>query len=372
MRRPAVIRHATALAVAALAATASLVTPSQAASGLGPIKQIRACSGSSRAAATADGTVWASTNCGVEGSITPDILRPGAAAWTRRADRALGGVFAVADDGRFTYTVRTYQHTNLDLNKMQHDAGWFGSAGLSRATSSYHPTVVGRDGRYWAVWSERTCDSTGTDCRQRLFQMRSINGGNEPQKVAILADPSGSEDEPALALRGAGVVLAFTRTVGSERTLHVATAGLDGSWSESEVPLATGADASQPDLTVSGDRTVLAWSRGGRPVLTIDDGQLHFTTRRDVPYRAPVTAVAVAASGGRAFVATSATFPYAGGTTSRVYLASTGVTGLVSSTEVSAVATPTARWELEDLVAARGKATVLMDTGSALVSRSQT
>jgi hypothetical protein len=348
---------ATTVAVAAL--------PAQAAS-LGPPQTIRPCAGDTRAAASTDGTVWASSSCGRESAITPDILRPGA-AWTRRADRSSGRVLAVTDDGRFTYTVRSYHGTELQLSKTQHDAGYFGIAGLSRGASSYAASVVARGGRYWAVWSERVCATDGSDCRQRLFEQRSL--GAAPAKKALLVDASGSEAEPALALRGDSVVLVFVRTVQGVRTLRMATAGMDGVWTERELAVASGADAGLPDVTVSGGRTLVAWSRAGRPALAIDDGRLEFATRRDLPYRAPVNRVAVAASGGRAFVGSAACFPYGASSTCRVYLAEAGLTGAVASAEASEVARSDARWELEDVVAARGWATVLMDTGTALVSR---
>ncbi|MCU1591547.1 MAG: hypothetical protein JWP11_2803 [Frankiales bacterium] len=333
----------------------------------GPVLAIRGCAGDTRAAAAADGTVWASSSCGVESAITPDILRTGA-SWTRRGDRASGRVVSVADDGRYTFTLRSYHGTELQLTKIQHDAGYFGYAGLSRGSGSFTGTVVARDGRYWAVWSERTCAADGSDCRQRLFQQRSL--GAAPAKTALLADPNGSEDQPSLVLRGDGVVLAFVRTVSGRRTLRLAVAGLDGAWSEAGIALADGADVALPDLAVSGGRTLLAWSRNGRPALAIDNSWLQFGTRQDLPYRAPVSRLAVAASGGRAFVASSACFLYAGASTCRVYLAETRLNAPVIGSEVSLVARPDARWELEDIVAARGRATVLMDTGSALVSRS--
>jgi hypothetical protein len=358
MRRRLLVVVALVLSLLGGAPGMSLAAP-------GPVLAIRGCSGDTRAAASSDGTIWASSSCGVESYITPDILRPGQ-SWTRRGDRRAGRALAVADDGRFTYTVHSYHGTELQLAKMQHDAGWYGGAGLSRGTGGYQPTVVGRDGRYWAVWSERVCATDGSDCRQRLFEQRSL--GAESQKTPILLDASGSEDSPALALRGDGVVLAFVRTTAGQRTLRVATAGVDGAWREQPAPEA-GNDIGLVDIAVSGGRTVLAWTYSTRPAIAIDDGALRFGAPRDLPFRAAVNRLAVAASGGRAFVASSACFPHAGASTCRVYLAATGVTGAATASEVSAVARPDARWELEDLVAARGRATVLMDTGSALVSR---
>jgi hypothetical protein len=331
----------------------------------GPSRTIRGCTGDTHGAATADGTVWATTSCGRESATTPDILRPGG-SWTRRTDRGAGRSLAVADDGRFTYTVLTYHGTDLRLTKVQHDAGYFGLAALSRAAADYQPTVVGRDGHYWAVWAERACPST--DCAGRLYEQRSL--GAAPTRAALLADPAGSEDSPSMALRGDGVVLVFVRTDGQgRRTLHLATAGLDGAWTDRDLSR-LGSDVTTPSVTFSGGRTVVGYVAGGRPWVMIDDGALSFAAPRPVPYRAPVGALRVAASGGRAFVATSACFPYAGGTTCRVYVAQTGLTGAVASTELSS-GTGDIRWALKDLTAARGRATALMDTGSALVSRSQ-
>ncbi|MDT7573020.1 MAG: hypothetical protein QOE05_3194, partial [Actinomycetota bacterium] len=170
------------------------------------------------------------------------------------------------------------------------------------------------------------------------------------------------------ALRGTGVVLVFLDTSNGSTQLDLATAGPDGVWTNTVI--ARGAQISSPSVAVSGGRTVVGWVVDGRAWLMIDDGDLHFSGGRPVPYRAPVNALRVAASGGRAFVATSSCFPYAASTTCRVYLAEAGLTGPVTGTEVS-VGTGAIRWELEDLVAARGRATVLMDTGKALVSRSQ-
>lgn len=173
-----------------------------------------------------------------------------------------------------------------------------------------------------------------------------------------------------MALRGDGVVLAFVRTdAHGQRTLHLATAGLDGSWTDHDFSR-LGTAITSPSLAVSGGRTVVGYVADGKPWVMVDDGALSFSAPRPVPYRAAVGALRVAASGGNAFVATSACFPYAGGTTCRVYVGQTGVTGAVDSTELS-TGSGDIRWQLEDLTAARGRATVLMDTGSALVSRSQ-
>lgn len=331
-----------------------------------PLRTIRSCTGDTHGAANGDGTVWATTSCGRESFTTPDILRPGQ-PWTRRSDRGAGRSLAVADDGRFTYTVLTYHGTDLRLTKMQHDAGYYGLAELSHAAADYTPTVVGRDGRYWAVWAERACAST--DCAGRLYEQRSL--GAAPTRTALLADPAGSEDSPSMALRADGVVLVFVRTdAQGTRTLHVATAGLDGSWTDRAYSQ-FGAAITSPSVAVSGGRTIVGYVADGKPWVVIDDGALNFSAPRPVPYRAVVGALRVAASGGTAFVATSACFPYAGGTTCRVYVGQTGLTGAVVSTELS-TGSGAIRWELADLVAARGRATVLMDTGSALVSRSQT
>jgi hypothetical protein len=342
------------------------VTPADAAAApYGRVRTIRACTGDTHAAANASGVIWATTSCGTESYTTPDILRPGS-SWSRRSDRFAGRSLAVADDGRFTYSVMTYHGTDLNLHKMQHDAHWYGGAGLSREAADYQPTVVGRDGRYWAVWAEHAC--ANTSCPGRLFQQRSL--GAAPARTALLADPSGSEDSPSMALRGDGVVLAFVRGDAQHRRwLRVATAGLDGTWVEHDVSL--GYDfVTSPSIAVSGGRTILGYVAEGRPWVSIDDGNLNFGPPRAVPYRARVDALRVAASGGRAFVATSTCFPYAGATTCRVYVAEGGLTGPLATTEVS-VGSGAIRWQLEDLVAARGRATVLMDTGSQLVSRSQ-
>ncbi len=130
------------------------------------------------------------------------------------------------------------------------------------------------------------------------------------------------------------------------------------------------------EVVVSGGTTTIALREGAGVVALVDDGALRFS-RRPITDAASAqgtdTDLDVAASGGRFFVGWSHCYaegePDQPGTyaTCRAYVAEGGLTGGVTRTDLSAAAgRKDVEWELDDLTAARGRATaVTSDIGRA-------
>ena len=353
--------------------------------GYGAPQRVQACSTATSAAvtktvSTADGSVWGLTSCRL-GRLHL-LHRSPAGTWSSRALPFSGRPEAVADDGRTTFFLFSpgYQPNGgnrLWIAKVPHGGTPSAATSLlaSGSEEAAHASLVASAGTWWAVW-----DTVGYgDSRQTygtsLMQARSMVPAFAPRRIDL---GSAFDLRPHLALRGAGAVLAATRGGGSDgragQAPVFALADANGSWVQRDLgvgPFST--DAVAEDLTVAGSRTLLAIRDGSSLRLAMDDGQLQFTSR-NAPTRATPRAVALAASGGRAFLAHSACFTSsAGANTCRAYVAEAGVTGPLLTTEVSAPfgrADPGTQVELDDISASRGRATVV--TANEVATWSQT
>jgi hypothetical protein len=333
--------------------------------------------------AVADGTVYGAGDCA--GGVSIFVRRPGT-AW-----RSLGlgwpdkQVEAVAADETATFVVMscTMEQSGWQgadplgksffIGKVPHGGRPSALTELGSTESGDTASVAARGGRWWAAWTSTIRDRDAEGSGSQHVMYRKTFGGVGSGQVPVPRDASGARtfsNEPSIALTGSGAVIAFVSQVEESTgppTLQLATAGADGAFTTTAYAPAADGPAAAPDVTVSGGRTFVAWSRAGRPALAFArDGS---TSRIDLPVRGKVTVAGptVAASGGRVTVSTAETFSYQGGTTTRVYARSLDAQGaLRSTTELTAAAgrqDPHVRGELTDSTAGRGTATVAYAAG---------
>ncbi|MFN2626772.1 MAG: hypothetical protein ABR520_11900 [Mycobacteriales bacterium] len=369
-------------ALAALAGTLTVVLALPASASIAPFGPPQQACGSAnlpgrvKIAPLASGALWGASSCGA--GIRIVSRAPGGAWRSTPAWSGDYGVAAVADDGATTFVVLRSPEdydpagTTLYVGKVPH--GGRPSAltqlvGIGDTTEE--ASIVARDGRWWAFYSLTRSGRFPDDNEQgsaTLHWRKTMGGaaeGSFPSDVRYV-------DTPSAALTASGVVLTFQRQydVVGPRTLFLATATPDGVFQETNLGPVDYYRSS--DVAHAGGRTFVAWTRNHAPVLRYEtaDGPRVF----ELPHRGDVGAILVAASGGHVFVATEETFSYQGGQTTRVYVRDVSSTGAVSATEVSAAAgrtNPHVRWVLDDLTAARGRATALVWTASTTLSFSQ-
>lgn len=365
----------TALSLAALVLLAGWVQPARASTGYAPPQRVQTCTWTlATVSAVADGGVWGVTGCDAQLSL---VHRTPGGTWSRRPLPYRGIPRAVADDGRTTFLLFASPYApaanRLSIAKVPHGGApspvrvlVAGAAELPEAA------LVARDGRWWAVWDVVDPQAPVVS---RLYQARTLEPALPPTRVDL---GSSFDGWPRLALRGSGAVLTVTRRLGDDGTQGtralLATAGPDGRFTARPIGIPGLEPVHVWDLAVAGGGTLLALGTADGLHVAVDNGHLVFSARR-VPLRAPAREVALAASGGRVFVAHSEAFRSAAGLwTGRAYVAEGGVTGPLTTGEVSAPfgrVDPAVQVELQDVTAARGRATVLTRTYDALWSQTQ-
>lgn len=313
-------------------------------------------------AATASGAVWGA--CTVPGGVAVTSRRPGR-AWAQTAVLWRGWrALAVADDGATTFVVLgqdlPYPGTRLAVTKVAHRGRPSAVTELdSTEQSGETASIAARGGRWWAVWTSTVRDLDVPGSGGTSIAYRKTLGGAARGTVLSTHDTALS---PSLALTGAGATVGYALFPRGARqaSLQLARAGADGRFTSSPFAPAAGAGVASPQVVASGGSTLVAWSRDGRPAFAVAGS---VQPRRDLPVRAPVGELRLAASGGHAFVTTSQSFAFAGARTTRVYLYDLTSSG-VRTSELTAAAgrrDPHVRAQLGGATAARGVGTVVVD-----------
>ncbi len=350
--------------------------------------------------ATADGSVWGAGQTTVRDSSRTRLTllhRSPRGAWSTRPigiESPVGnGVrpLAVADDGRTTFVVYTMYlesdaREELRLVKVPH--GGRPSASRVLDTGERKPpftlgafsqaSVIARAGRWWAVWTTNDAalvSGMEVDC-EMVRQARTISPAIAPRPVSRLdvrlvvkedgEVPTcvGGGRHVGMAWRGNTALLASKADERHESPAQLAVRLRQGDETgEFEYPGVILPNAMHPALGASGARMFVSYvdPSSGRLGLAQDNGNLRFS-RRLLPSRARPSGTAVAASGGRVFVAYSAEFVTSppARQTQRVYLAVAGLTGPFRTRELSApfgARDRGVRAGLNGLTAARGRAT---------------
>jgi hypothetical protein len=313
-------------------------------------------------AATASGAVWGA--CSLAGGVAVTSRRPGQ-AWAQTAVLWRGWrALAVADDGATTFVVLgqdlPYPGTRVAVAKVAHGGRPSAVTELDRTEQfGEAASIVARAGQWWAVWTSTIRDLDVPGSGGVSVAYRKTVGGAGRGTVLFTHDAAVS---PSIALTGAGAVVGYALhpRSASPATLQLARAGADGRFTSTPFAPAAGAAAASPAVVSSGGRTLVAWSRDGRPALA---DATSAGARQDLPARGPVTDLQLAASGGHAYVVTRQAFSYTGARTARVYAADVTTAG-VSTTELTAAAArraPHLVATLSGTTAARGRATVVVD-----------
>jgi hypothetical protein len=318
----------------------------------------------SHVSAVATGTVFGAGDCGKGVAVArrqPDgSWRTTGAYWSadlRVEDVAADGaatfvVLSRGETGRKTFYVGKQLHGTSSLSAL---------TTLGSTESGADGASVVASGGKWAVgWTETVLARDGGQASSQVVVRGSLLGG----LTRVLAAGATLPGEAALALSSSEVHVLFTEAAQDTRVLRQARVTVGGGHVSyaTRFPPADGARAAMPDATVSGGTLVVAWSRAGAPALAIG------AQRLDLPHRGAVTDLALAASGGSAFVTTAEMFAYAGGSTQRVYARDVTTTGQRASTELSAAAgrtNPNVEVYLHSATAARGLSTVATSVGIA-------
>ena len=189
------------------------------------------------------------------------VTRPPGGTWSSRplvpdAD-ASGEVRAVADDGTSTFVLwQGFSKSDpapLMLSRVRHGGPPSQPQVLdTEGRLTYDPSLIARDGRWWAVWQRQTghegsANSTYTVVRQA----RTI----EPAfTTRPLVPDSGQDTAPRLAWRDGSPVVALSRL----GRVVVGTTDSSGTFVQ-QADLGEGA---LQDLVATPDETVLVWLRG--------------------------------------------------------------------------------------------------------------
>jgi hypothetical protein len=316
--------------------------------------------------ATADGSVWGVARLPERGYPAAGRMvllhRSPGGTWSRRTLPWSGVPQAVADDGRTTFLLfSSHLCSEMDPCRVQlagvpHRGQPSPPRTLGMTEGVGGSSLVARDGRWWAVWTEsfavRAPDGPRIGAVSRVVQARTMLPAFGPRPVTP-ADAYVA----GLALRGSTGLLALT----TDRGLELWAASPAGDFA----PTGSSFDASWGDITVAGLRTFIATEREGRLTLAQDRGDLVFS-RRVVPTHGAVQGgVSVAASGGRVYLGYDACTRTSGGAMScRGYVSEAGLAGPVRTTDVTEPLRLSADvWGgVTGLTAVRGKATVTIST----------
>ena len=317
----------------------------------------------SHVSAVADGTVFGAGDCGKGVAVS---RRPAGSGWTITGAYWPAGyaVEAVAADGVATFVALSRplgSGKEFAVGKLVHGSARLSALTVLGSTESGddRADVVASGGRWAVGWTSTALERDRPAAPSSQVVVRgSLIGG----LTRVVAAGGSLPAEPALALTPDDVHVLFTEAADGMRVLRHARVTVGGGHvaSATRFAPAAGAAAAVPDAVVAGGSLVVAWSRAGAPAVALG------TRRLDLPHRGRVVDVAVAASGGTAFVVTAERFSYAGGTTQRVYARDVTAQGQRRSTELSAAAgraSPTVVVALHDATAARGLATVSTSAG---------
>lgn len=351
--------------------------PASALGGYSPPQRLSSCKAAADVVAVGDTSLWGVLSCA--GSMRL-VHRTPAGRWSSRSLPYRGFPRAVADDGRTTFLLYTPPDdpsgTPLLIAKVPHGGAPSAARVLDSSSEEVQTaSLVAREGKWWAVWDHTFYSAERTEAFVTVHQARSIEPAFAPRRVDL---GSRAVRNPRLALRGDGAVLGLSRSqqadgYGTPQPV-LAVAGRDGTFVERDLGVATPDGGSVQDLVVSGGRSAIVLSAGGRTVLAVDDLALRFTTRQ-VPTRAEPRRLSLAASGGRLFVGHFECFTSSAGRfTCRSYVAEGGVTGPLTTTEVSApFGRKDAGVDVDDLIvtAARGRATAVTTVGQGVWAQTQ-
>jgi len=186
------------------------------------------------------------------------FVRGRGTTWTTATTPYAGRVLAVADDGASVYGLLNTS-SGVRVIKRTYSGSHSTKLVSSRSAEGFGGAIAARNGKWWAVWSERHPDN---DMWRDLYQARTMGATQGPTRIQTGA----WNISPTLILRpGApGVLMAWRR----EATMTIGDVWLGvnsgGGWSYRKlVP-----DADAPTLAASGSTVLLAYltrTRGGCP-----------------------------------------------------------------------------------------------------------
>ncbi len=333
-----------------------------------------------RVSAAADGDVYGAGSC--SGDAVTLYRRSASGGGFRTLTTAWKGftVEDVADDGSATFVLL---HCQADVPGTCPGSdplvGRYAAAKLPHGGRPSAVTLLGdgqagggsiaaSGGRWVAAYAAASFRRSEEERASSHLELRgtAVGGGLgvtvRPQHP--YATPEPYVTEPAVALTASGAVFAYLeRDSDSDPSPELRTGTVDAARRVSTAPFApaAGAPAGSPAVAASGGRVFVAWSRAGRLALA------HDGVRQDLPVRGTASGVALAASGGKAFLLDQEAFAYDGSTTARVYLRTVTLGGSTTTTELSAAAGRAdshVRAQAYDVTAARGLPTAALFDGA--------
>lgn len=179
---------------------------------------------------------------------------PGASTWKRtRVATKAQSLMAVADDGHSSYALYDSTTGVELLTRTRSGTNHVKTLVAKRDGAAGTGALVARGGKWWAVWSDETAITGGTECFY-LFQAKTLDGIQGAHNTKLCAsEPSlalGSNGEPVLTYRvsqdevGGQVVVSKWRA---------------GKWSKPHVVTAKNQVGKLPTVSVSGTTTRVTW-----------------------------------------------------------------------------------------------------------------